>query len=805
MATTSNTYTGNGSNKLFSITFPYLETTDVDVYLNGTLQTITTQYTFANATTIEFVAAPANGAVILLDRSTDDAALQATFFPGSSIKAADLNADFDQTLYVVQEINNKKVNRAGDTMTGNLAMSGNKVTGLGTPTASGDAATKGYVDGIAFGGSLDGDRGDITVSGTGTVWTVDNGVIVDAKVNASAGIVSTKLAFTQSGAGATTRTVDSKLKDVVSVKDFGAVCDGTTNDAAAVSAANTAAAGRPLVFPGVTHIGSAVTITCPIVDTMQQLFSITSQVTIDNKLPVRPDWWGDVENTLRYATNALPATGGTVKLANRTYKSNNHAYTFGTTNTTQFFSKDNVLYEGEKMPRLANDCRSLVGGTIIQDMVLAYANNIEFRNLGIDSGKTFCDVKYGGAPVAGTGEGLLLTYPDNATKAAAAIRRGVRLHNVVGLSYSPTTPTHALIIGEGYSDVSCSGEIMGCYGVHGVVIKCANVRAEKLTSFCNNAEGVIIKSDAQATAVAADVFIGQIHVDANGPTNWSPYLTASAASAYGVLFLTAGNNIDRIQVGRIAAYNFGTGISFDSSSGNTISDVQIDSAKIDGGYNSATAVGVLMNYPALRVQFGNLMLRTLQKGMIIVHAGSGFVTSFGNVEAVNIGDVILDIGGAAYVNISMIAARNILGAVARIVGTPKLLFGSVFRDIPGCPMFSSSAGGLVPTLSAGWSQVASANSDVFSITLEGGRICMRGLIRANTTGSSNIFCTLPQWAWPSHNKRFVGQAYNGSTLVITDIVVSTTGLCIVNEVLGTVTNCTTWLSLACCDWTAQIT
>jgi hypothetical protein len=72
MATTSNTYTGNGSNKLFSITFPYLDTSDIDVYLNGTLQTITTQYTFANATTVEFVAAPANGAVILLDRSTDD-------------------------------------------------------------------------------------------------------------------------------------------------------------------------------------------------------------------------------------------------------------------------------------------------------------------------------------------------------------------------------------------------------------------------------------------------------------------------------------------------------------------------------------------------------------------------------------------------------------------------------------------------------------------------------------------------------------------------------------------------------------
>jgi hypothetical protein len=39
-----------------------------------------------------------------------------------------------------------KVDKAGDTMSGALAMGTNKITGLGTPTASTDAATKGYVD-----------------------------------------------------------------------------------------------------------------------------------------------------------------------------------------------------------------------------------------------------------------------------------------------------------------------------------------------------------------------------------------------------------------------------------------------------------------------------------------------------------------------------------------------------------------------------------------------------------------------------------------------------------------------------------
>jgi microcystin-dependent protein len=128
MATTQNTYTGNGTNKLFNITFPYLDTTDIDVFLNGTLQTVTTQYTFANATTVEFVTAPANGATVLLSRSTDDTALQATFFPGSSIKAADLNYNFDQVLYLSQE-------------TANVAQTSNSAVVAATTAATAAAAS----------------------------------------------------------------------------------------------------------------------------------------------------------------------------------------------------------------------------------------------------------------------------------------------------------------------------------------------------------------------------------------------------------------------------------------------------------------------------------------------------------------------------------------------------------------------------------------------------------------------------------------------------------------------------------------
>jgi hypothetical protein len=124
MAITQNTYTGNGATVLFSFTFPYLETTDIKVTLDGT---ITTAYTLANATTIQFNTAPGSGVAIRIYRVTDDAALTAQFYPGSAIRSQDLNDNFTQNLYVTQESNREAdiANTTADaaTATANTALS----------------------------------------------------------------------------------------------------------------------------------------------------------------------------------------------------------------------------------------------------------------------------------------------------------------------------------------------------------------------------------------------------------------------------------------------------------------------------------------------------------------------------------------------------------------------------------------------------------------------------------------------------------------------------------------------------------
>lgn len=150
MAVTENTYTGNGSTVLFSFTFPYLATTDIKVSVNGTL---TTAYTLANATTVQFNSAPANGAAIRIYRSTSDATKKATFFPGSSIRATDLNDDFDQILYIAQETANFAASTDASAIeaTANqaLANSNTAVTTANNAANTANAASASAATGIA--------------------------------------------------------------------------------------------------------------------------------------------------------------------------------------------------------------------------------------------------------------------------------------------------------------------------------------------------------------------------------------------------------------------------------------------------------------------------------------------------------------------------------------------------------------------------------------------------------------------------------------------------------------------------------
>jgi hypothetical protein len=66
------------------------------------------------------------------------------------------------------------------------------------------------------------------------------------------------IGFKQAGAGAVARSGQDKMRETVSVKDFGAVGDGVTDDTAAIQAAVNAAIGKTLYFsPGTYMVNTA--------------------------------------------------------------------------------------------------------------------------------------------------------------------------------------------------------------------------------------------------------------------------------------------------------------------------------------------------------------------------------------------------------------------------------------------------------------------------------------------------------------------------------------------------------------------
>jgi hypothetical protein len=87
----------------------------------------------------------------------------------------------------------------------------------------------------------------------GRIFAVDFGA---TSTTATVGNDS-RLSFIASGAGATSRTLQNKLRDVVSVKDFGATGDGSTDDTVTIQLALTAGAGKSVYFPTGTYITSA--------------------------------------------------------------------------------------------------------------------------------------------------------------------------------------------------------------------------------------------------------------------------------------------------------------------------------------------------------------------------------------------------------------------------------------------------------------------------------------------------------------------------------------------------------------------
>jgi len=235
--TTRVSYSGNGVTTVFTVPFYFLTQNDLLVILrasNGveTTQTIGTNYTVSGAGvatggSITMTSAPAAGTTVVILRNA--AFTQGTdILPNDKLPAESLETALDKLTMLTQQLE-EEVGRAVK-----FPASDSSALSAQLPASSVRAAKF-----LSF-----------DSSGNPAVTTANPSPYTSADVT-----------FIASGSNAVLRSVQSKLRDTVSVKDFGAVGDGVTDDTAAFQAAFNSASTSLFIPPGTYLINAPLTVT----------------------------------------------------------------------------------------------------------------------------------------------------------------------------------------------------------------------------------------------------------------------------------------------------------------------------------------------------------------------------------------------------------------------------------------------------------------------------------------------------------------------------------------------------------------
>lgn len=226
----------------FVVPFEFFDDADVNVYVDEVLKTITTDYTVSGGsgstgTITMSVTGPATVSLTrdtVIERTTD-------FTAGVDINRAALNTQLD-TLTAIAADNKDYVERAIRVQ--DLEIAPNLVL-----PSKADRAGK-LMSFDSYGGVT-----------TPTTTSAQLDAAVSSFVNAT-GNNAASILYDPAGTGAQQSTVQAKLREFVSVKDFGAVGDGVTDDTAAIQAAiNAASAGDVVSLSGGTYrVDSTITL-----------------------------------------------------------------------------------------------------------------------------------------------------------------------------------------------------------------------------------------------------------------------------------------------------------------------------------------------------------------------------------------------------------------------------------------------------------------------------------------------------------------------------------------------------------------
>ncbi len=142
MALSFVTYTANGSTNQFDITFSYIDTSHIKVFVNNVEDT---SFTFVNTSRIQTSSMPSNGQVVKIERNTPTNARLVDFQDGSTLTESDLDKSANQNFFVAQENADDVGDKLGKNNSGVFDAGNVRITNVADPTADSDVVTKSFL------------------------------------------------------------------------------------------------------------------------------------------------------------------------------------------------------------------------------------------------------------------------------------------------------------------------------------------------------------------------------------------------------------------------------------------------------------------------------------------------------------------------------------------------------------------------------------------------------------------------------------------------------------------------------------
>jgi hypothetical protein len=287
--------------------------------------------------------------------------------------------------------------------------------------------------------------------------------------------------------------------------------------------------------------------------------------------------------TINAALDSLSSTGGIIKIG---------VGRFAPVDKTKV--KDNVSFIGTKKPQVNSDYSGLLDGTgtIINGAFQCINhNNIDIRDLGVDSGANICASLYSNSD---TIEGITISpFNIGGPYSNLPLLQNIKLENVIAITKNSTVSVHTILV-EGVQGAYLNN-LETYWGMFGMALKLVKSQANNLRAHGGGTAGITLRHSPNYYAPLSDSQFSNLFIDAINSTGAGLYIWSDAPN---------NASLQNVNVDGINIIGTSYGIEYIATDHSYILNCNLNNIVIDG----SKQYGIYMQGYTLRNSINNVSI-----------------------------------------------------------------------------------------------------------------------------------------------------------------------------------------------------